>query len=349
MTTATQLALDWTEQGRMPDALIRAGIRRLLRTRLSEIRADDCEAMEDAKRQHIAAMDDAPIALLTDRANEQHYEVPAEFFTQVLGPRYKYSCCVWPQGVTGLDHAEALALEATCQRAGIDDGQHILDLGCGWGSLSLWMAHHYPGSRITAVSNSSSQGDFVRRQAERRGYHNLEVITCDMNRFRPEQRFDHVVSVEMFEHMRNWRALFDRIHQWLLPEGRFFMHIFCHRQVPYLFVDHGVHDWMSRHFFSGGMMPSDDLPLRFQSKLRLIDQWRWNGRHYQKTADAWLGNMDARRDILWPILETAYGREQAGLWWTRWRIFFMACAELFGYDNGQQWWVSHYLFARNSS
>ncbi len=349
MNAAAQLALDWSEQGHVPDSFIRAGIRRLLRARLRQTRADDCEAVESAKRLFVRDMDDAPIAVLPGKANEQHYEVPVEFFTQVLGAHRKYSSCYWPAEATYLSQAEELALDLTCQHAEIVDGQSILELGCGWGSLTLWVAQHYPTSRVTAVSNSSSQGAFLRAQARLRGLMNIEVLTCDLNDFRTDRSFDRVVSVEMFEHMRNWRLLFDRISAWLLPDGKFFMHIFCHRDAPYLFIDNGPKDWMSRHFFSGGMMPSDDLPLWFQQRLQLARRWRWNGKHYQKTVNAWLANMDRQRDNIWPVLESAYGTRQTGLWWTRWRIFFMACAELFGYDNGQQWWVSHYLFERRAA
>ena len=346
MNSTARLALNWTEQGRMPDAFIRAGIRRLIRARLNEISAGSCEAMASAHRRFIAGMDGAPIALVPDKANVQHYEVPTEFFERVLGPHRKYSSCLWLPDVNDLSQAESLALEATCQRGGILDGQSILELGCGWGSLTLWMAQHYPASHVTAVSNSASQRAFIQHQAHQRGLNNIQVITCDMNQFQTNQRFDRVVSVEMFEHIRNWRLLLTRIHDWLVSGGKFFMHIFCHRTVPYAFVDNGANDWMSRHFFSGGMMPSDDLPLWFQQPLHLTNRWRWDGTHYQKTANAWLVNMEKHREEIWPILESTYGHEHAGLWWMRWRIFFMACAELFGYDDGQQWWVSHYLFER---
>jgi cyclopropane-fatty-acyl-phospholipid synthase len=346
MNPQTNLAIDWTEQGLVPDVVIRAGIRRLVRQRLAEIGAGDCEAASALTEDFIAHMRSAPVALAPDKANAQHYEVPAAFFAEVLGRHRKYSSCWWPDGVTTLDAAEAAALAATCERAGLADGQDILELGCGWGSLTLWMAAHYPASRITAVSNSHSQRAHIEAEAARRGLANLRVITHDMNDLALDQNFDRVVSVEMFEHMRNWPELFRRVHGWLRPGGRFFMHVFVHRSTPYAFIERDASDWMSRHFFSGGMMPSDDLAVRFQQHLTLVHRWRWDGRHYERTANAWLANMDARRDAVWLILEQTYGREHAMQWWMRWRIFFMACAELFGYDNGQQWWVSHYLFER---
>jgi len=344
-TTATARAVDWVEQGLVPDPVIRMGIRRLLRQRLAELQPDDAGAAAELAEAFIAGMRDAPIALLPERANEQHYEVPAEFFADVLGPHRKYSGCWWPDGVQTLQQAEAAALQATCERAGLADGQRVLELGCGWGSLSLWMAQHHPGSRITAVSNSRSQRQHIEAQAMQRGLDNLDVITCDMNDFDTRQRFDRVVSVEMFEHLRNWPRAFARVARWLADDGRFFMHVFAHRGAPYAFVERDASDWMTRHFFAGGMMPSDDLAPRFQDDLALVRRWRWDGRHYQRTAEAWLRNMDDRRATIWPILEATYGAE-AQVWWMRWRLFFMSCAELFGYDGGQQWWVSHYLFER---
>ena len=347
-TRASSLALDWIEQGLVPDAVVRAGIRRLVRERLAEICADDPAAISDSAETFVAALHGAPIAVTPDKANEQHYEVPAAFFREALGRHRKYSACWWPEGVTTLDQAEAAALAATCDRAELADGQRILELGCGWGSLTLWMAERYPASRITAVSNSQSQRAFIEAEARSRRLANLQVVTCDMNGYDAGERFDRVVSVEMFEHMRNWPELFRRVGGWLAADGRFFMHVFVHRASPYLFVERDATDWMSRHFFSGGMMPSDDLALRFQDDLRLIDRWRWDGTHYERTANAWLANMDARRAAIWPILEETYGLAHAAQWWNRWRIFFMSCAELFGYEAGREWWVSHYLFERRS-
>ncbi|HUT41247.1 MAG TPA: cyclopropane-fatty-acyl-phospholipid synthase family protein [Gammaproteobacteria bacterium] len=348
MRNATARVIDWTEQGLVPDTVIRHGIRRLLKNRIDGLRTGDCEFTASSKNDFIRGMNHSAIAPLPDRANEQHYEVPADFFLGVLGERAKYSCCYWNEGVDDLNLAEVTALEVTCERAGLDDGMDILELGCGWGSLTLWMARTYPNSRITAVSNSRSQQQHILRLARQQQLDNVNVLTCDMNDFTSMEQFDRIVSVEMFEHMRNYRALFGRVSDWLKPGGRFFMHIFCHRMLPYAFEDRNASDWMSRHFFSGGMMPSDDLPLHFQQHLQLVQQWRWDGRHYEKTANAWLQNMDRNRDALWPILERAYGAEATRQWWMRWRIFFMACGELFGYENGQEWWVSHYLFENRS-
>jgi cyclopropane-fatty-acyl-phospholipid synthase len=346
MSRATHLAINWTEQGLVPDSVIRAGIRRLLRQRLVEIHADDAEAAARLTERFVAGMNMAPIALVPEKANEQHYEVPAAFFALALGAHRKYSCCYWPDGVNSLDDAEAAALAVTCERAGLRDGMDILELGCGWGSLTLWMAAHYPKSRITAVSNSHSQRQHILAEAVRHGLGNVEVITNDMNRFETNERFDRIVSVEMFEHMRNWRELFARVHGWLKPGGRFFMHVFAHRSTPYAFEARDASDWMSQHFFSGGMMPSDDLALRFQDKLRLLERWRWDGTHYEKTANAWLANTDAHRQEILPILAATYGADSTEQWLQRWRLFFMACAELFGFNHGQEWWVSHYLFER---
>lgn len=348
MPNSTAHAVGWVEQGLVPDRVVRLGIRRLLKERLAEMRVDDAEAAAAIAQAFVAAMRDAPIALLPGKANEQHYEVPAEFFARVLGPHRKYSGCWWGEGVHDLAQAEAAALRITCERAGLADGQEVLELGCGWGSLSLWMAAHYPGSRITAVSNSHSQRRHIEDEARARGLANLRVITRDINEFDIEAgRFDRVVSVEMFEHLRNWPRAFARVAGWLKPDGRFFMHVFAHRGAPYAFVERDASDWMSRHFFSGGMMPADDLAPTFQDDLRLRERWRWDGTHYQKTAEAWLRNMDDAREALTPTMAATYG-QSADLWWQRWRLFFMSVAELFGHDGGQQWWVSHYLFDRRA-
>lgn len=350
MYSASMLAFDLTEQGLVPDIVIRRGIRHLVKQRLSEIHSNDCEMTAQLKRAFIADMQNSPIALVPEKANEQHYEVPAAFYDLVLGPQQKYSCAYWSKGCEDLATAEAAALELTCKHAMLEDKQDILELGCGWGSLTLWMAEHYPGSHITAVSNSHSQRAHILKKLEERGLSNVEIITCDMNELDlGDGQYDRVVSVEMFEHMRNWPALYRRVANWLKPDGLLFKHIFVHRDVPYPFVDNDPSDWMSRYFFTGGMMPSDDLPLTFQDELRFVNQWRWDGTHYEKTANAWLANMDNHRREIMSLFANVYGHEYAQTWWVRWRLFFMACAELFGHGHGQQWWVGHYLFEKRAA
>lgn len=340
MTLLTQTANELAEKGFVPDPLLRTGIRRLCGQRRNEIRS-----RSDADlAAFVAKMNASPIALVPEIANEQHYEVPAAFFEAVLGTHRKYSCAYWGDGAARLDEAEEAALAVTCRRAKIEDGMDVLDLGCGWGSLSLWIAGHYPGCTVTSVSNSASQREFIEQEAVSLGLSNIRVITADMNDFTCQQRFDRVVSVEMFEHMRNYAALFERICAWLKDDGLFFMHIFCHKSAAYEYVDNGPADWMSRHFFAGGIMPSTDLPARFQQHLVLEDQWRWGGQHYQRTAEAWLANMDRRKARIMPILEATYGAADCRRWWMRWRIFFLAVSEMFGMDGGREWGVGHYLF-----
>ncbi len=345
MGAATQKAIKWTESGLVPDSVIRRGIRSLLQSRLEDIRADDNEFADSTQCAFVKMMRSSPIALVPELANEQHYEVPAAFFDLALGVHRKYSCCYWPEGVTTLDEAEQAALVETVRRAKIADGHRVLDLGCGWGSASLFIAERFPSCQVTSVSNSHSQREHILGLAKSRGLSNIEVIVSDMNDFETEKRFDRVISIEMFEHMRNYAVLFEKISNWLDEGGLFFMHIFVHRSTPYEFVDNGPGDWMSRHFFSGGIMPSDDLPLYFQDHLSIAHRWRWNGRHYGKTSNAWLENMDSRRDQVVPVLRETYGDDSAK-WWMRWRMFFMACAELFDYRDGQEWYVAHYLFER---
>jgi len=345
--TATALAVNWVELGLVPDSVIRLGIRRLLKQRMQEVNAHDPAAEQAMTQAFFEQLSAAPLALVPEKANAQHYEVPSAFFADVLGPHRKYSCCWWPDDASSLEEAEAAALQLTCERAGLANGQRILELGCGWGSLSLWMAEHYPGSQILAVSNSRTQRETILALAHQRGLTNLDVQTHDFNNFQTGERFDRVVSVEMFEHLRNWPRAFAKVESWLRPEGRFFMHVFTHRGAAYPFEVRDESDWMSEHFFSGGMMPSDDLALRCQDDLRVLQHWRWSGEHYQKTSEAWLARMDSQREKLMPLFEATYGGD-ALIWWQRWRLFFMSVAELFGYEQGQRWQVSHYLFAPRS-
>ena len=340
--------IDWTERGYMPDTLVRVGIRRLLKKRLASVDQGSSTANRERLDSLIAEFSNGPLALVPEKANEQHYEVPAELFVRTLGERLKYSGCYWPDGVADLNQAEEVALAKSCEHAELADGMDILELGCGWGSLSLWMAEHYPNANITSVSNSASQREFILNRAKERGLDaNLNVVTCDINDLKLEQKFDRVVSIEMFEHVRNHKELFRRIAGWLKDEGKLFTHIFCHREWTYKFQDEDSSDWMSRYFFSGGIMPGNDLFSEYQNDLQLQEQWKWDGTHYQRTCEAWLQNMDRNRDQIMPLLQATYGKDQATRWFNRWRMFYLACSELFGYRGGQEWWVSHYLFTKN--
>lgn len=335
------------EKNLLPDSVVRFGIRRLLGDRIREEAKCTVEAEEQYVRDYVADLSRRSIAEQTDAANDQHYEVPASFYLNVLGNRLKYSSCYFPNGDESLDQGEEAMLELYAKRAQIQDGQNVLELGCGWGSCTLYLAEKFPGAQITGVSNSQSQRSFIEARARGRGLRNVRIITCDMNKFEAEEEaYDRVVSIEMFEHMKNYRQLMSNISRWLKPDGKLFVHIFTHHRYPYHFVSKGPSDWMSRYFFTGGQMPSHDLLMQFQEHLRLDQDWRLNGRHYQRTAELWLQNMDAAREKILPVFADTYGVGHERKWWSYWRIFFMSCAELWGYRGGHEWLVSHYLFSR---
>ncbi|TNJ33448.1 SAM-dependent methyltransferase [Arenimonas terrae] len=338
--------IDLCERGLVPDVLTRYGIRRLCAQRLEQEGACDVAAADQRFRDLLDELRRSPIAIETDAANEQHYELPTRFFELCLGRRLKYSSAYYPTGNETLDEAEEAMLALYGERAGLADGQRILELGCGWGSLTLWMAERFPQARITGVSNSRTQREHILAQAARRGLGNVEIITCDVNQLElPEGEFDRAVSIEMFEHMRNYRHLLGRVSRWLKPEGKLFVHIFVHRYLMYPFETEGDDNWMGRYFFTGGLMPAADTLLHFQDDLALEQRWLVPGTHYQRTADHWLQNQDHHREEVMAVLTEAYGAAEAARWFQRWRMFWMACAELFGYSGGDEWLVAHYRFS----
>jgi cyclopropane-fatty-acyl-phospholipid synthase len=339
------LGIELAERGLLPSPVVRLGIRRLLRNRIRDEQRRHADR-EGALARFIASMEGGDVAPVPARANEQHYEVPASFFRTVLGSRMKYSGGFWPDGVSTLDASEEAMLRLTAERAGIENGHRILELGCGWGSFSLWAAEHFPASRVVGVSNSASQREFILGEARRRGLDNLEILTCDMNRFEAPGRFDRVVSVEMFEHMRNWPELFRRISGWLAPGGKLFIHVFASRRFAYLFETDEDDDWMGRHFFTGGMMPSHDLLPRVAGPLSLEEHWVVPGTHYARTSEAWHENLLRNGEAATAALTGPLSPEEARVQVRRWQMFFLACAELFGFDGGREWHVSHYRLGK---
>jgi cyclopropane-fatty-acyl-phospholipid synthase len=344
MKTLAQITEGILEKDLLPDSIIRIGIRGLLGGKLNGERKKDQQFGKNRITNFVEELKQSPIAVNTLDANQQHYELPTEFFKLVMGKHMKYSCGLWEEGVTDFDQSERDMLELTIRRADLTDGQDVLELGCGWGSLSLYMAEKFPNSRFTGVSNSRTQKQYIDGQAQQRGLTNLTIITKDMNEFTINQTFDRVVSVEMFEHMRNYQKLLEKISGFLNPGGKLFVHIFTHKDYAYTYEVDGGFDWMARYFFTGGIMPSDDLLLYFQDHFKIEEHWQVNGVHYQKTSEEWLKNMYKNKDKIIPILKKTYGEDQYKKWWVYWRVFFMSCAELWGYKKGTEWIVSHYRF-----
>ena len=334
------------EKGLLPDSIIRIGIRRLCRQRLVEASSSNQTIMEQEHSAWIDVLKESPIALVPEKANEQHYEVPPRLFELVLGDRLKYSSGLWPEGVSSLDESEVAMLKLTIQRAGLVDGQDVLELGCGWGSLTLFMAECFPKSKITAVSNSNDQRQFIEARCEERNLKNVEIITADMNDFESAKLFDRVISIEMFEHMRNYEKLLGRVNVWLKNKGKLFVHIFSHQKIAYPFEDNDDADWMAREFFSGGQMPSHRLLMSFPGQMKIEKNWRVSGTHYEKTSLAWLQKMDKNKAEVLELFKKTYGESDANSWFQRWRIFFMSCEVLFGFNHGSEWGVSHYLFEK---
>ncbi len=325
--------------GLVPDGLVRHAARRAARSRTSRELEGGPEARQERLTELIDRMSTGPIAEQADSANTQHYEVPSEFFRTFLGPRLKYSACYWPAPETTLAEAEEYTLDLCCRRAGIADGLDLLDLGCGWGSMTLWMAERFPGSRILAVSNSATQRASIEADARSRGLGNVEVVTADVNDFEPDRKFDRIVSIEMFEHLRNWKEMLGRISSWLKPDGTFFIHVFTHSRFAYRFTD----SWFADRFFTAGAMPSEELLLFFQEDLEVTDDWSFDGTHYARTLEAWLDRLDERRSGALAALGRGRSERSAREALAAWRVFLMAAAETWSYNDGQDWTVSHYL------
>lgn len=333
------------EKNIVPDVLLRFAMRRLNAATRRSLEQPSQEVQKERFMAFIEDLKQSDIAINTSAANEQHYECPTEFFTTVLGARRKYSCCYWDEIITNLDQAEEAMLDITAKRARIENGQRILDLGCGWGSMSLYLAQKFPKSRITGVSNSRAQKQFIDTEAKKHNLTNLEIITCDVNKLSLQDTFDRVVSIEMFEHVRNYDRLFGKIHSLLNDDGMLFVHIFCNRRYAYPYTTDDD-SWISKHFFTGGIMPSDHLLLYFAKYFETIGHWNVNGLQYKRTCDEWLNKMDDANDRVMHIFKEAYGADNALKHFSYWRIFFMACAELFGMYHGTEWFVSHYLFRK---
>ena len=339
-------------QGWIPDFLIRFGVKILLRNKIKNQKIPNIEKRQSKKVEFVNNLKNQPIAIKTSEANEQHYELPPSFFEEILGDRLKYSCGYWDEFLppsdcaNKLNQSEEAMLELTCSRADIKNGQKILDLGCGWGSLSIYMAENYPESKITALSNSSTQIEYINSIAKEKELDNLKAVIADINTYKSNNTFDRIISIEMFEHMRNYEALMSKLSKLLRNKGKLFIHIFSHHTYPFAYVNKSSSDWMARYFFAGGTMPSQDLLHYFLEDFHLENQWAVSGKHYKQTLEAWLYKMDNKKETIWPIFLEVYGKKEAKKWWNYWRTFFLSCAEFFGMNEGNEWFISHYLFQK---
>lgn len=349
ITMLTEIGTALIDKGLLPDGIVSWGIRRICAERIREEQAAASAGFEKYFQERTEELNKSQIAILTDKANQQHYEVPAEFYLKCLGPKLKYSSCYYPKGNETLAEAEIEMLKLYQERAEIQDGMKILELGCGWGSLTLWLAEKFPNSAVTAVSNSHGQRLFIESRAKELGLDNVRIVTHDINTLELDEQFDRVVSVEMFEHMRNYQGLFEKISTWMKSDAKMFVHIFCHKQYCYPYETEGATNWMGRYFFSGGYMPSVDLFYNFNQHIKVSNRWLVNGKHYEKTSRHWLENLDKAKAEVMPILSKAYGEADASMWFERWRVFFLSCAELFGYNSGDEWMVAHYLFEKQAN
>lgn len=343
---ALKMSMSALQRNVIPDVVLRWGVRRLLEGRLGEITRPTVEAQMQELLAFVQSLKQMPIAVHTEDANAQHYEVPTSFYQLVLGKRLKYSSAYFPKKDSSLDEAEEAMFGLYAERAQLQDGQSVLDVGCGWGSLSIYIAEKYPNSKVTGVSNSETQKAFITEECSKRGLSNVTIITCDINVFSSGDTFDRILSIEMFEHMKNYQKLLKKISSWLKPDGLLFVHIFVHKSIPYHFEDQGEDDWMSRNFFTGGTMPSTSLLLYFQDDVSVVNQWFVNGTHYARTSEGWLLKMDAQIKVIRPIFAKTYGEAEVTKWVAHWRTFFIAVAEMFAYRNGEEWGVGHYLFKK---
>lgn len=337
------IGISLAERGFLPDRLTRAGIRQLLEQRLREEDAGEEAANQARLNAFVDGLRSGPVAIEQDAANKQHYEVPTDFYRLALGQHLKYSSCWWNERTTSLNQAEADMLALYCERAQLTNGMRILDVGCGWGSLTLYLAKNYPRSSIHAVSNSATQRAYILNECEQRGLTNVTIDTADLAGYDAPGPFDRIMSVECLEHMRNYGELFARFRRWLSDDGMAFIHVFCHREFAYPFETEGDDNWMGRHFFTGGLMPSFNLFRHFDDDLKVTEQWAVNGTHYGRTARAWLENIDRVRSEIIALFTKDLGPTEAKRMFHRWRMFFMACEELFNYRGGDEWFVGHYL------